>query len=166
MPTTISFAGPNQPKPTQAPQGKLRNFAATAAAPPKDSIHFSGGTTPPATDVQAPAPTPEKAPAEGNWFTKRCKTIGPAIGAAFHGGNWMSLPFKGWKADLLQSTVITLPLTILPGSQLILIPTWIAIGAMARTAWGLAKGMWNPEKVIAEVAEKKAQKEVEKNKIA
>ena len=147
----------------------------------QDKTPVASASTPPeaAVDAATPSAQPEageetkkdeaKPAAEasnGNWFTKRAKTILPGLGAFFHGGEGFSpfhWPFKGWKTDLVQSTLVTLPLTLLPGSQLIMIPLWLALGGAVRSTFALGRGLIKPDAVLQEIKEKKAEAEAKKN---
>lgn len=166
MPKSISFAGPTPaiPNQNQAQKGNVRQFTAAPATNAKDSIHFSEGPTQKDIATQTPDEVDE-APKTDNWFSKRCQTIMPALKTSYHGGDWFSLPFKGWKADLLQASIVLVPISpFLAGAQLPLIPVWMGVGALARTGWALSKGMWNPDKVLQKVADQKKAEEAAKAK--
>ncbi len=159
---TVRF-GKKKPKPPVTPEAPDPANGQTPAA--------QAGK---ASTVQKPEITPElteeaeekKQPAEtnnGNWFTKRAKTIWPAIKESFNGGSWnpIAWPFKGWKSDLTQASIITLPLTILPGSQLILIPIWMTLGGIVRSTVALGRGMFWPDTVLNKLKPKNEQAQAE-----
>lgn len=156
MPAPISFQ-PNVKRPGPLPQParnpKLNTFGSAPQAVARDTVRFGHGvdkttqTDDPAPNDEPEATTPQKK--EQNWFQKRVDVSGHAFKDMFHGGKFFDWrPLHGWKSDILQSTVVTLPLTILPGSQLIVIPLWIAGGALARGLWTFSKGMFSPDKVL------------------
>jgi hypothetical protein len=158
MPAPISFqSGFTQSGPVpNLPRNKnLTQFAALPKPATADTVRFGGGEEKVCPHENCPHEAAKAQEAEtdeiyqDSGIVKRFKVIPKAIGAMFEGGPWMTLkPFQGWKTDLVQSTVVTLPLTILPGSQLILIPAWMAVGALARSLWTLGKGMIYPDQVL------------------
>ena len=167
MPAPISFqSGVNRsgPLPQPARNPNLTKFGAASQAAPRDTVRFGNGAekTCPHTDCPHEVnETPEvdkPEVKEDGAFKKRLRVTGHAFTDMFHGGKWFDWkPFHGWKSDIVQATVVTLPLTILPGSQLIFIPMWLAGGAVARGLWTLGKGMINPDKVLKPKDDKAAE---------
>lgn len=109
----------------------------------KDSIRFGNGGSTTSAQTDTKKGTWQKA---GNWIKKQPQVWSKSIKAAFKLGGL--LPTQGIIPDAIWSTAITIPLCILPGAQLFLIPTWIVSGAAIRAGKTLLKGMWNPENVL------------------
>lgn len=143
-----STASSSELKPKAAASSTHKTNAPATAAPKNSTTQTE--STPKQVKIEIePADTKKT---WGRWAKNQPKVWWQATKSAFKPGeHWASLPFKGWKSDMLWFGGATTALALLVPPhlpQLLLFPVLMGLGGALRSTYTLLKGTYNPDSVL------------------